>query len=129
MPVVLLPVYQVMVDTDCAALEIAILPAQADDLTDAATCTQKHREQRQPVTVLLRSCDIADKSCLLFYRQRVTLWLIPVMTFLDLSHNAVSRICTDIAVPYRQCEYRVQNGIDDFHTVWLKTTHNTSGCC
>ena len=65
--------------------------------------------------------DIVDESCLLCFRQSVTLWLFPVVAFLDFCHSAGGGIDTDITVTHGHRKDRVDDGVNDLHGVGLKS--------
>ena len=43
------------------------------------------------------------------------------MAFLNLSDHPVSRVDADVTVLDRHIKHRMQNGLDNFDTVWLKS--------
>lgn len=123
LPVIHLPVDEIVVDADQTVIEITVLPAQAQDLADSTAGAEKHGEQGQPVAVHLRPGDIADESSLLCFGQSVPFRFFPVVTLLDLLQNAFRRIGTDVAVSDCGGEYGMKNRLDVFDTVGFEAVH------
>ena len=70
--------------------------------------------------VLIGLCRELNELRLLLLGECVSLWLFPSMALFYICHYAVRRVAADISVTNRRSEYRMQNGIYDFHTVRLE---------
>ena len=111
---------QTVIDTDSAPLIVQIIPAQAQRFTNAAACSQQHREQRPPVAVDWVIGDMLHERPLLRNRQGMAHTCGLFGTFLDFCHHTICGIFPNDLIPNRQLKGGMQQRMNAFERVRLQ---------